>query len=95
MAAWFSIFLVRAANWSAEVVSSALSCAGDALHSITVTELPPSEFCSSRVSFESRYGTWLRFAPSVSAEMTLPSAVSERLIAAPSLRRPPSAFVDF
>ena len=52
--ATFSIRFARSAKRSAESVSSALSIAGEALHSITVTELPPSESCSSRVSFESR-----------------------------------------
>ena len=51
--ATFSIFLARSAKRSADSVSSALMVAGDALHSITVTEFPPSESCNSRVSFES------------------------------------------
>lgn len=43
---------------------------------ITVDHLfPPRESCSSRVSLESRYGTWLPFFSwSPSAEITLPKA---------------------
>lgn len=67
---------------------------------MTVLALPPSEFCSSIVSTESLYGTricFLALAGSplwASAEMTLPSDVSDRLIAAPSLSLSPVAPVE-
>eukprot|EP00955_Chlamydomonas_euryale_P043649 352664-Chlamydomonas_euryale.AAC.6 len=51
---------------------------------------PLRRTCSRRVSLESRYGTWPLF-PSTSAEMTFPSADSERLILVASLRRSPVA----
>eukprot|EP00966_Prymnesium_polylepis_P105610 2446065-Prymnesium_polylepis.1 len=59
-----------------------------------VTELPPSDSCSTRVSFELRYGmkTFLPFFDcSASALMTLPSAESDLLIFAPSLSLSPVA----
>ncbi len=52
----------------------------------------PSESCSSRVSFESRYGMCLPL-PSTSELITLPSADSDRLILVASLRRTPVAWV--
>eukprot|EP00962_Isochrysis_galbana_P014801 scaffold4238_cov105-Isochrysis_galbana.AAC.11 len=61
---------------------------------ITVSELPPSDSCSTRVSFELRYGTCGRFPPlpaEASAMITLPSAERDTLIAIPSFSRPPSA----
>ena len=59
---------------------------------ITVFVLPPSESCSRRVSFESRYGMCCDF-PSTSADMTFPSALSERLIFVASFSRSPLACV--
>ena len=59
--------------------------------------LPPSASCSRRVSAELRYGTNTFFLPpamSASAEMTLPSADSDALMAQPSLSRSPVAPVD-
>eukprot|EP00968_Pinguiococcus_pyrenoidosus_P020185 scaffold2319_cov248-Pinguiococcus_pyrenoidosus.AAC.5 len=56
------------------MVSSALYVDGDTLMIRFVLELPPSEFCSSRVSFESLNGTCV-LRPSVSALMTWPRAL--------------------
>eukprot|EP00961_Rhodomonas_salina_P025827 348785-Rhodomonas_salina.1 len=53
---------------------------------ITVFVFPPSESCSSRVSFESRYGMWFVFE-STSAEITFPSADSDKLILVASCAR--------
>lgn len=39
---------------------------------MVVRQLPPNESSRSRVSFESRYGTWDRARRSVNAEITLP-----------------------
>ena len=44
-----------------------------------VLALPPSESCSTRVSFESRYGTCVDL-PSVSALITCPRALRDLLI---------------
>ena len=52
-------------------------------------QLPPSESLSRRVILESRYGTCPTRFLSASAVMQLPSASSERLMLAPSLRRAP------
>lgn len=57
---------------------------------ITVLEFPPRESCSSRVSFELRYGMCV-LLPSTSADMTLPSVDSDRLILVASFRRTPVA----
>ena len=68
--------------------------AGEIAASITVTELPPSDSCSTRVSFELRYGmkTFLFFfACSARALITLPSAESDLLMLAPSLSLSPVA----
>ena len=54
-----------------------------------VYELPPSEFWSSRVSFESRYGTWLAPADGSSDMTTLPSAVRLVLMCSASFMRMP------
>eukprot|EP00961_Rhodomonas_salina_P104982 1413713-Rhodomonas_salina.1 len=94
MVATFWIFFARSAKRSADSVSSTLTAAGEALHNITVTEFPPNESCSSRVSFESRYGTCRVFF-SLSAEITFPSAESETLMLAPSFSRSPVAPVPF
>ena len=51
---------------------------GETVAMMHVLQRPPSDSCSSRVSFESRYGT--RDAPSRSAEMTRPSVSSDWLI---------------
>ena len=59
---------------------------------ITVFVFPPSESWSSRVSFESRYGMCCDL-PSTNAEITLPSADSDRLILVASFRRSPVACV--
>ena len=48
--AYLSVFKVSS-NWTAE---------GETFAIITVRQLPPSESLSSRVSFESRKGTWSR-----------------------------------
>jgi len=44
-----------------------------------VLVLPPRESCSNLVSFESLYGMWWIF-PSTRAEITFPSALSDKLI---------------
>ena len=65
--------------------------------SITVTELPPRDSCSTRVSLELRYGTCTLVPPSrplafsASALITLPSAERLWLIFAPSLSFSPVA----
>ena len=60
-----------------------------------VFELPPRAVWSIWVSFESRYGMktffFGLFAASARDEMTLPSAESDLLIAAPSFSRSPVA----
>jgi hypothetical protein len=58
------------------MVSSNWSCDGDTFVIITDATLPPIESLSSRVSFESRYGTNARRFPSspASAEMQFASA---------------------
>jgi len=72
--------------------------AGDSAAIITVLALPPSELASSIVSTESRYGTRTGGLPGVelaaSAEMTLPSEESDRLMALPSFKRAPVAPVE-
>ena len=57
---------------------------------ITVLELPPSESCSSLVSLEFLYGTWVRL-PSTSAEMTFPRVDRDKLILVASTKRSPVA----
>lgn len=57
---------------------------------ISVFVFPPSESCSIRVNFESRYGICFE-RPSTNAEMTLPKALSDRLIRVASRKRSPSA----
>ena len=90
------MFLARFAYLSVLSVSSNWSCAGETLVIIVVRQLPPRLSLSSRVSFESRYGTCDAFLVlSASALMQLPSARSERLMFAPSVSRCPllSVFV--
>ena len=74
----FLIWRARLAYLSVFSVSSRSASEGETLAIISVFELPPSESCSSRVSFESRYGTCDSF--SHSALITLPRARSPRLI---------------
>ena len=52
--------------------------------------LPPSESCNSRVNFESLYGICEDF-PSTKDEITLPNAVSDKLILIPSFNVYPVA----
>lgn len=52
---------------------------------------PPSESCNRRVSLESLYGICPPFLLYTRAFITLPSAVKERLILAPSFRVSPVA----
>ena len=67
----------RDAYFSVFSVSSKLLSAGETHAIIVVRELPPSESCRMRVSFELRYGTWkIFFVSSVRAAITLPSASS-------------------
>ena len=75
------IWRARLAYLSVLSVSSRSASPGDTHASIIVFELPPSESCSSRVSFESRYGTWLCL--SQRALMTLPSAKAVEAISRP------------
>lgn len=57
------------------IVSLRFSSLGLTQAIISAKALPPSESWSNRVSFESRYGTWLAFLlGSPRAEMTLPNA---------------------
>mmetsp|Transcript_3720 Transcript_3720/g.13716 ORF Transcript_3720/g.13716 Transcript_3720/m.13716 type:complete len:319 (-) Transcript_3720:544-1500(-) len=87
------VFLMRFARLpkrSVLTVSSLLYMEGEQQMTSVVLELPPSAFCSSRVSFESRYGTYDDFE-STSAEITLPSADSDRLIFVASFSRSPVA----
>lgn len=58
---------------------------------MTVLEFPPSEFLSSRVSFESRYPMCVRLLPDVRRVMTLPSARRDLLIPPASASLCPSA----
>ena len=53
MTALFLMFLARLAYLRVLSVSSKLLSAGDTQAIMTVRELPPSESCSMRVSFES------------------------------------------
>lgn len=46
-----------------------------------VLVLPPNESCNKRVSLESLYGIWCVF-PSTKADITLPRALSDKLILA-------------
>jgi hypothetical protein len=71
------MFFARLPKRSVESVSASLKEEGEQLMMRVVRELPPRLSCSSRVSFESRYGTCVLF-PSVSALITLPSV--ERLL---------------
>ena len=57
---------------------------------ITVLVFPPSESCSSLVSFESRYGMWF-VLPSTRALMTLPRLDNDWLMLAASLSVSPAA----
>ena len=79
----------RLAYLSVLSVSSRSASPGDTHASIIVLELPPSESCRRRVSFESRYGTWWCF--SHRALITLPSASRPLLIWMPSCSRSPLA----
>ena len=57
---------------------------------MTVLVLPPRESCNSRVSLESLYGICEDF-PSTNDEITLPNAVSDKLILIPSFNVYPVA----
>jgi hypothetical protein len=61
-----------------ESVSAKLFLAGDKVMMTHVFELPPSEFCNTRVSFESRYGTYGCFF--TRARMTMPRVERDLLI---------------
>jgi hypothetical protein len=59
-----------------------------------VLELPPRAFINNFVKVESLYGTLTVLPPpelSARAEITLPSDVNDKLIAAPSFNRSPVA----
>jgi len=80
------MFFARLAYFSVLSVSSKDDSAEEMLAIITVRQLPPNESFSSRVSFESRYGTKLPLLPfSPKALMQLPSASSDRLMFAPAM----------
>lgn len=49
--------MAREAKCSVDLVSGALSAAGEQATSSSVLELPPNDSCRMRVSFELRYGT--------------------------------------
>lgn len=69
---------------------------GETQATIIVLAFPPSESCSNRVSFESRYGTCVAFfVGSPRAEITFPSALRPALIETASLARSPVAAVRF
>ena len=88
--AWLRIALARDANCSVVTVSSSAPPYGETHAIIAVRQLPPSESCRMRVSFESRYGTCtLRPLASHSVDMTLASAESDRLIFFDSSSRSP------
>ena len=57
-----------------------------------VLELPPRDCWRMRVSFDSRYGTWVDFL-SVSEVITLPKVVRDKLIIFASSRVCPTAWV--
>ena len=79
------ISFARVANESEDSDSSTLDAAGETHAIISVFAFPPSESDMRRVSLWFRYGT--NDSPRESAEMTSPSAESERLIAWASLSR--------
>ena len=56
------ICFARSAYFNVLIVSSNDDPGGATLHSMTVRQLPPSESLSSRVSLESRYGTYAPLA---------------------------------
>mmetsp|Transcript_52670 Transcript_52670/g.146234 ORF Transcript_52670/g.146234 Transcript_52670/m.146234 type:complete len:205 (+) Transcript_52670:1499-2113(+) len=91
MRASFLIFLARLANLRVDSDSTIASNAGDIMAIMVVRQLPPRESSRMRVSFESRYGMWLRPRGSVSAAMTLPRALSDWLIFFDSSSRWPVA----
>jgi len=62
------------------------------IYTINVFVLPPSESCKRRVNFESRYGICLERL-STKAEITLPKALSDKLIRVASRKRSPSASI--
>mmetsp|Transcript_29973 Transcript_29973/g.88969 ORF Transcript_29973/g.88969 Transcript_29973/m.88969 type:complete len:209 (-) Transcript_29973:603-1229(-) len=89
----FTTFLIIFARWPNRrvlIVSCSLKLDGEHVMMRDVLALPPSDSCSTRVSLESRYGTWVDFL-SVSALMTLPSAERERLMFLASSSRSPDA----
>mmetsp|Transcript_3440 Transcript_3440/g.6433 ORF Transcript_3440/g.6433 Transcript_3440/m.6433 type:complete len:438 (-) Transcript_3440:317-1630(-) len=72
-----------------ERVSCADSTSGLTCRSITILAEPAMESCSTCVSLELRYGTWLLLF--CSAHTTSPSAESDLLMHCASLRRSPAA----
>mmetsp|Transcript_31656 Transcript_31656/g.102242 ORF Transcript_31656/g.102242 Transcript_31656/m.102242 type:complete len:219 (+) Transcript_31656:2214-2870(+) len=89
MSSLFVICRARLAYLSVLSVSSMSASDGDTHAIMSVCALPPKESCSSRVSFESLYGTCACL--SHSAVMTLPRASSPLLICTPSAKRSPDA----
>ena len=78
----FGLFLIafaRIPNRRVEMVSASLKAEGEHVMIREVLALPPSESYSTRVSLESRYGTWEDFL-SVSANMTFPKADKDLLM---------------
>mmetsp|Transcript_151008 Transcript_151008/g.263113 ORF Transcript_151008/g.263113 Transcript_151008/m.263113 type:complete len:232 (-) Transcript_151008:491-1186(-) len=86
----FLIFLARCPKRKVLKVSCSLKLDGEHVMIKEVLALPPRDSCSTRVSFESRYGTCVYFL-SVSALMTLPKAERDRFIFFASSNRSPEA----
>ena len=84
----FVIYLALEAYFKVETVSSKFVYAGDIVASMIVFAFPPKLSWSSRVSFESLYGTNVPF-PLTNVVITLPKAVKERLIFVASMKRSP------
>ena len=84
------IFLARLAYFNVLTVYSYCQLIGDMFAIITVLQFPPNESLRSRVSLESRYGTYVPFLfLSPSALMQFARARRDVLILAPSRRRMP------
>jgi hypothetical protein len=90
-----AMVLARAPKRRVETVSSASDAEGLAAITIVVRQLPPSDDCRMRVSFESRNGTCAPGLPSESAAMQLPSADSDLLMFLASVSVSPLAPVFF
>jgi len=85
------MFLAAVPNQSVVIVSGSLYGEGEHVIIRAVFELPPSDSERSLVSFDSQYGMKLFSFPSVSALITFPSVVNERLIPLASFKVWPEA----